>query len=193
MRKDAESLEIAQRVINSTLEVFNEKGLKFTMDDVAKNIRMSKKTIYRVFRDKDEIFTTMVDYIFDDIKTAEKEVLEDESLSTVEKLRKLLGVMPQTYADINFSRLNGLRNRYPKIYKKVETRIESGWDDTIKLIEQGIEEGVIRPVSVPIVKMMMEATLEHFFQRDDLVENNINYTDALQEVVSVLIDGIVVK
>ena len=50
----------------------------------------------------------------------------------------------------------------------------------------------MRPVKIPILKLMMEAALEQFFQRDVLIQNDISYKDALQEVVSVLVDGIVV-
>ena len=37
-------------ILEGTIKAFNEKGLKFTMDDVAKILGMSKKTIYTVFR-----------------------------------------------------------------------------------------------------------------------------------------------
>ena len=40
---------------------------------------------------------------------------------------------------------------------------------------------------------MFEATLEQFFQRDVLVENGITYNRALEEVVNILIDGIVIR
>lgn len=48
-------------ILEGTIKAFNEKGLKFTMDDVAKILGMSKKTIYTVFRDKESMFLAMVD------------------------------------------------------------------------------------------------------------------------------------
>ena len=38
---------------------------------------------------------------------------------------------------------------------------------------------------------MMEATIEQFFQRDILIANQISYQEALDEVVNILVDGIV--
>jgi hypothetical protein len=72
----------------------------------------------------------------------------------------------------------------------VEQRLETGWENTIALMEQGMEEGVLRKVSIPIVKMMMEAALEQFFQRDILIQNGITYHEALNQVVDILIMGI---
>ena len=74
----------------------------------------------------------------------------------------------------------------------MEKRLETGWETTIQLLEQGMAEGVVRKVSIPIVKMMLEATVEQFFQRDVLVQNGISYHEALDEVVSILIDGITI-
>lgn len=179
-----------EMILEGTIKVFNEKGLKFTMNDVAKTLGMSKKTIYTVFCDKESMFLAMVDYMFDSIKESEQQIVEDESLPTLEKIRRILGVMPESYRDVDFRQLYLLKDKYPAIYKQVENRLETGWETTIALLEQGMAEGVIRNVSIPIVKMMLEAALEQFFQRDILVRNKLSYLGALDEVVGILMDGI---
>ncbi len=185
--------ELKTTILEGTLAVFNQKGIKFTMDDIAKTLNISKKTIYTVFDDKESLFTAMVDFLFDSIKESEEEVLRDDSLNTLEKIRKILGVMPEGYKNIDFRQLYLLRDKYPHIYAKVEERLETGWENTIELLEKGMTEGVVRKVNIPIIKMMLEASLEQFFQRDILIRNDINYLEALDEVVGVIVDGIAVK
>lgn len=184
--------ELRETILEGTLEAFNRKGIKFTMDDIAGILSISKKTIYTVFDDKEGLFMAMVDYLFDSIKESEQQVLADESLDTLKKIRKILGVMPEGYKNVDFRQLYMLRDKYPAIYKKVEERLETGWESTISLLEQGMEEGVVRRVSIPLVKMMLEASLEQFFQRDILIRNHISYTEALEQVVEILVDGIAV-
>lgn len=179
-----------EEILKATIQVFNDKSLKFTMDDIAELLRISKKTLYKVFDDKEALFLAMVDYIFDTIKESERAVVEDDSLSTADKIHKILGVLPEGYKDVDLRQLYLLKDKYPKIYKQVELRLETGWEITIELIEQGIAEGCIQPVKIPILKMMMEASLEQFFQRDILVRNQISYQDALNEVVNILMEGI---
>lgn len=179
-----------EEILEGTLQVFNQKGLKFTMDDVARILQISKKTIYTVFHDKEELFLAMVDYLFDCIKESEQQVLEDKGLSTMEKIRTILGVMPEGYKDVDFRQLYLLKDKYPAIYRQVEKRLETGWEATIALIEQGIEEGVVRQIQIPILKLMLEAALEQFFQRDILIQHQISYQQALDEVVTILVDGI---
>lgn len=186
-------MELKETILQGTIKVYSQKGLKFTMDDVAKALGMSKKTIYTVFRDKESLFLTMVDYMFDSIKQEEQAVVEDASLNTVEKIRKIMGVLPEGYKDLDFRQLYLLRDKYPKIYRQVELRLETGWETTISLMEQGMREGVIREVPIPIVKVMLEASLEQFFRRDVLLQNQISFQAALDAVVDILVNGISVR
>lgn len=182
-------MDLKETILEGTIQAFIQKGLKFTMDDIAGQLGMSKKTIYTVFRDKEALFLAMVDYLFDRIKESENEILQNEKMTTLEKIRKILCVLPESYQKVDFGQLYLLRGKYPSTYAKVEERLETGWEGTIALLQQGMEEGVIRPVKIPIVKMMFEAALEQFFQRDILIQNKISYVDALQEVVDILVDG----
>lgn len=184
------TVELREEILGATLTCFNYKGLKFTMDDVAHTLGISKKTIYKEFKDKEDMTLALVDYVFDGIKEAERQIYESRELSTVEKIRRILGVLPEGYKNIDLRQLYVIRDTYPKIYRKVEQRLENGWESTIALLQQGIEEGVIRPIKIPILKMMLEASLEQFFQRDILVKNKITYSEGLDEVVDILIEGI---
>ena len=171
---------LQKNILDATLRVFDQKGLKFTMDDLAKELSISKKTIYTVYDDKEALFLAMVDYIFDSIKESEQMILTDPSLSVVEKLHRILGVLPEGYQNIDLRKLYSLRDKYPKIYQKVELRLSTGWEPTIQLIEMGMAEG-----------SMLEASIEQFFQRDILSRNQLTYADALKEVVEILMYGIV--
>lgn len=185
-------MEIGERILQGTIQAFRQKGMKFTMDDIARIQEISKKTIYQVFPDKETLFLAMVDYLFDRIKESEREVMENDSLSTVEKIRAILSVMPEGYREIDFRQLYILKDKYPETYRQVEKRLETGWENSIALLEQGMAEGVIRRVNISLLKMMLEASLEQFFQRDVLLQNGISYAEALDEVVTILVDGIAV-
>ena len=185
-------MSLRESILEGTIAVFNQKGLKFTMDDIARQLGMSKKTIYTVFDDKESLFLDMVDYLFDSIKESERQVVEDDNLDTLEKVRRIMSVLPERYKNIDFRQLYPLREKYPSTYAKVQKRLETGWEMTIGLLEQGMAEGVLRPVEIPLVKLMLEAALERFFQCDVLLQNNITYRGALEQVVDILVDGIAV-
>ena len=178
------------KILEGTIRVYRSKGLRLTMDDIAAELGMSKKSIYAAYRSKDELFISMVDMIFDGIQESKRVIVEDEGLSTMEKIHRVLGAMPDSYNDIEFSGLYDLRGRFPQVYERLEYRLETDWVQTLALMARGIEEGVIRPVSLPVVKVMLESTLEKFFQSETLIRSGLSYSDALKEVVEVIVKGI---
>lgn len=184
------SIELRHRILDATIPLFNAHGLKFTMDALAKSLGMSKKTIYAVFPDKETLLHEMVDYCFDFISQGKEDLIRDERLGFTQKLRRVLGLLTEKYESIDFSKLHVLRDRHPAVYAHVAKRLESGWESTTELLEQGMSTGVLRPFSVPLFKTMMEATLERFFQNDVLIRSHITYRQALEQIVDILLSGI---
>ncbi len=178
------------RMIESVIRQYREKGIKFTMDDVANDLHMSKKTIYKYYEDKDSMLIDAVNQFFDTVKEAEDIILKDDDLDYYEKLRRVLSAMPNQYDGMEFGQLYMTKEKHPKVYECIARRLESGWEPTIRLLEEGIASGKLRNFSIPIMKTMMETTLEQFFQKDVLVKNDIPYNTALNEVVDILINGI---
>lgn len=186
--------DLRVRILEETIQIFNDKGLKCTMDDIAKGCGISKKTIYTVFSDKNEVFIAMVDYLFEGVKRAQQQLIEDDSIDLLDKIRGVMSVMPERYFEIDFSKLSDLKEKYPEVYDRVRFRLESGWEATLYLMEQARCQGIIRSnTNALLVKMMLEASLEHFFQSEALDDNRMTYQEALRQIVDILIDGISVK
>lgn len=190
-RNNEENTEsIKESILDAAMDEFNEKGFKFTMDDISKHLGMSKKTIYTVFPGKEDLFFEMVDYAFASIKRSERLIKEDDKLDTVEKIRKIMIVLPDRYQNLNLNQFYYLQEKYPKIYKKLARKLETDWDATIDLLEQGMEEGKIKPISIPILKTMVEGTIEQFFSNSVLVDNNMSYEYGLNAMMTIIMDGI---
>lgn len=179
-----------ENVYEAAIQEFNEKSLKFTMDDIAKRLSMSKKTLYQMFKDKEELFLMTIDYGFDAIKESERSILEDPTMTTVEKIGKIIVALPDRYRNVDFRKLYALKDRYPKIYEEVARRIESDWEPTLELLRRGIEEGTVRPVNLTVLKSMIEATIEHFLETDVLLRDGIGYEEALGELIDIVMRGI---
>lgn len=62
-------MELKEKIIEATIEEFNEKNLKFTMDDIAKKLCISKKTIYDLFKNKEALFFEVIDHYSETIRS----------------------------------------------------------------------------------------------------------------------------
>lgn len=183
-------MKLNERIIHAAIEEFSSKGLKLTMDDIAKNLHISKKTLYNVYNNKEDVFLAVADYCFKEIKESEQRIAEDPELTTIEKLKQVMIVLPGRYQNIGLSSLYQLKDKYPAVYTRVEHYLGSDWDLTIALLKKGMDEGVIRPISIPIFKAMFESTLESFFKDQVLIDNHISYEEAMTEMINLLLNGI---
>lgn len=180
-----------EKILEGGMAVYRKKGPKFTMDDLAAELGMSKKTIYTVFRDKKGLLYDMVDYTFDAIKEEEAAVLADGNKTTEEKLRSVLGVMPERFRDFDFTRVYEMKDKYPECYAHIQERLESGWETTLGLLHQGIEEGIFRPVDDTVFQLIYEAAIERFIHGNEIKKKRMPYMAALNSLVDIMMDGIV--
>ena len=191
--KEKETDDLRSRILDEAAKQFDRKGIKFTMDDLAHALGMSKKTIYTVFKDKRSIMTQTIDRFFDDALIEEEMILNDETLSVPEQLRQIIGRVPERYTQNDLSQLYVLKEKYPSVYRHWKFCRENYWEGVALLLEKGIKEGSIRPISLPILKTMFQATIEQFFQKDVLIKNHITYREALSSVADILVNGIINK
>ena len=70
-----------EKIIDTAIEEFTKNGLKFTMNDVAKALGISKKTIYTVFESKQEVLVAIADRYAGDFTEMREEIEQLSSLS----------------------------------------------------------------------------------------------------------------
>lgn len=183
-------MELSIRILNATIEEFNEKSMKFTMDDIAKRVGISKKTLYTVFKDKESLFLEMVEYCFSEIKRTKEQMMELPDVDIVIKLKQIMVALPEQLQGLDFRQIYILEETYPKTYAKIAEYLKEGWEPIESLFDQAVEEGRIRKVHFAVVKAMVEASIERLVGNKLLIEQNIAYQEALTEMIDIVIDGI---
>ena len=169
-----------EKIMEATIVEFNEKGMKFTMDGLAKRLGMSKKTIYRLFPDKQTLFLHTADYVFDRIKDSEREVYEDPSLNTLDKFK-----------DIDCRRMSEREKLAPEVYAEVGRRLESGWDMTFTLFDKAVAEGKVKPVSHVVLKAMVIGSVEAFLGSGRPLDGELTYYRGIDEMLEIMMYGMV--
>lgn len=179
-----------EKVIEAAIKEFTKNGLKFKMIDVAKSIGISKKTIYTVFDSKEAVLEGITDKYFADFLEMQRIVAEDENMDVITKIENILCALPERYQNIGLSNLYELREKYPKIYKRLMGYVAKGWNLVEQYLEQGMKEKKIRKSSIPIIMTMIEGTVTQFMHNKVLVEHAITYEQAKKEMVRIIMDGI---
>ena len=180
-----------EKIIDTAIEEFTKNGLKFTMNDVAKALGISKKTIYTVFESKQEVLVAIADRYAGDFTEMREEIERDGSLDTLEKLERLFCALPTKYYNIGLSRIFELAQKYPKQYKYLMEAVNQGWTLAEQYLEKGIREGKIRKdISKPVVMAMIRGTVTCFLESDILYKNGLTYEHGKEEMVQIIMKGI---
>lgn len=179
-------MDLRKQIIEAAAELFKTEGLQFTMQEVAAALHISKKTIYTVYSSKEALLIDMIDELFADIHRTKAELAV--SLDSVEeRIKTVIVALPEQYTAIDFRMLNALDEKYPTAARRVREHLETNWEPTIALIEEGIAAGRIRPVSIPVLRQMIVASIESFLADD---KNDSGYADTLGAMIDIIMNGI---
>ena len=192
MREDSMD-QARQKCIDCAIQLCSSQGLDFTMSQLAAQLGMSKKTLYVLFDSKEALLLAAVDAMFDAVKADEAKILARQDLSLADKVRQLVVVLPDSYKNLDWSRLQGVEKKYPAVYDRIRQRLESEWEPTLELLRQGMEQGELRPFQPGLLRAVVEGAMEHFLSSDALQREGIGYVQALDGMMDLLMEGILAK
>lgn len=183
-------MELIDRVFYGAIEEFKENGVKFTMDSLASRLGISKRTLYETVPSKTAVIEMVIDLTFADVKKQQKSIFEDDEMSLTDKLKKLFTIVP-AYADmIDYRRVNEIKRIYPHLSQKIDDNLNSDWDRTISLLEEGMDAGVIKRKNLVVLKLLLVQVFEKLLDGTFLIQYNISYQTAMKETLSIVFDGI---
>lgn len=185
------SEEFRKNIIAKAMRLFAKEGLSFTMQELAKSMHISKKTIYVYYPSKEQLLMDMVDEAFCSIHAKKDAILlSNEDLLT--KLQKVIIALPDDYSALDLTQLKELEEKYPAVANKVHEHLNTGWEPTLRLLQEAMDTGVIRKISLPVLKAMVSSSIETFMQdRSIMKESKLTYTEILEEMISILLEGLV--
>ncbi|KQL50104.1 transcriptional regulator [Brevibacillus choshinensis] len=179
------------RIMRGFIEEIREKGMKFSMDDLARRLGISKRTLYEHFSSKVEILETIIEHTFEEADEKTKRIVEDEAMTLIEKIRAVMMVLPTHYEFYDLRILEQMKRYYPEQYAIVNTQLSDDWAMLRQLIEQGIREGLIINMNVTLMmKLIIDACNSTLDQRF-YTKNQITMQQSLEAIADLLLYGLV--
>jgi AcrR family transcriptional regulator len=134
----------ADKILNTTINLFIREGIKkITMDDIAKNSRVSKVTLYKYFVDKDTLYFEISKHIFSNyIEQLKSTVASNEAL--IKKLYAFLDIISDFTNSGKFELCKELATYNNAIETEYELYLQTYRHSMLTLINKGIENGLIK-------------------------------------------------
>lgn len=183
-----------ERIINATINLFGKYGFNFKVDDIARELSMSKKTIYKYFPSKEDIFKEFITDSFESVHEEQHKILKDDLLSTKMKLIAILNTRSKYEGRISMETAIDIREYYPALSHLILQEYTAQWECVDRLLTQGKQEGVFDELYPnPLIMKLLLHAIQMTYEKDFLKENHITYRDSISKSVLIIIEGISTK
>ena len=170
------------------MELFVEKGVRTTMDDVSRRMGISKRTLYQNIRSKEELADFLVTRYFEIVEEVQRQIREDASLDPVEKVRRLLTATPSL--PLARFRMTEFRVEYPQAYALLDEKLSRGWEKTFVIMDECIAAGRFRPFNKELFARVYASAIEGLTLEFNQ-QSGMTFDHMQAPLVQVLLFGIV--
>ena len=138
-------MEVKERILQKSNELFNRYGIRsVSMDDIAAQLGISKKTVYQYYTDKDEL----VDAVFTEIMDGNREqcvICSQTGKDAIHEIFLSFDMVEDMLSNMHPSVLFDMQKYHAGTFKKFNDYRNHFLFKMIKQnIEKGIEEGLYR-------------------------------------------------
>lgn len=182
------------KIVEQFIKDFNIKGPKVTLDNVSKEIHVSKKTIYKYFPTKVDIYLYILYTAREEVKEKQKLIYEDEALSLEDKIRNILVIKTDKEKQIDLSKLQLLCEVEPVFYHELLKSYEIQWKYFRSLVEEAIKKKIMKEdTDVDLLILMLSTSYEALYSNEYLKKKGITYSAAIERIANQLLDGCFTK
>lgn len=160
--------ELRERIIAAALKSFTMNGIKsVTMDHIASDLGISKRTLYEMFEDKETLLLACVQ-----LQIEEKEKFEIKVLSETDNALQVILILYKTYIEI-FYKINKRffedLSKYPKVKELLSNKLDKNRTKAIDFFKKGTEQGIFRDdIDFEIVYFLLHKQVEFLINSDML-------------------------
>lgn len=160
------------------------------MSDIAKGLGISKRTLYEVFRDKEELLTECLNYHHAKIDR-EIEQLTRDSENVIDTMIRIYAQKFFQMLDAGKLLINDMKKYYSHIYRKIEQKHNDDVYIFIPLFEKGVDQGLIRgDVNFEVLLWLLKIQFDAVLNEDTIPSGKYSAHQFLQAIIQNFLRGI---
>lgn len=185
--------ETKNRILDRSLDHFLQFGFsKVTMNEIAEDLGMSKKTLYHYFPSKEEMLLAVMNRLHAETASKIDVFVDNQSMDFVQKLREILNVVAAFHAKMNSHFLADLHKHAPEAGKcSSEFRHQRMRSVIGRLVDEGMQRGVFRKdVNKEMITLIYAGALQTILQPEIFAQLSLSVAQVHQAIGKVLFAGI---
>jgi AcrR family transcriptional regulator len=185
-------MEVREKIVEKAAELYMQFGIRtVTMDDIARDLSISKKTIYQYFKDKRELVNTIcMSHL--EIESQRFTGASDESENSIHELMLVSKCLRESMQEMKVNIMNELKKFYPEAWKMYNT-FKSGVmkESIMNVIIRGQKEGYFRSGLDPeMIAIMRMEQVESFIIGNYYPKDKYSLTEVQMQLFDHFIHGL---
>ena len=179
-------------ILSQVRNLFFKYGIKsVTMDDISRELGISKKTLYNHVKDKNELVTKVIEMEMTHHE-CQMNSFSDNSMNAIEELLEMNKQVNENIKHLNPVFKYDLRKYYPELFRKFqEANHNKLFQAIIRNIQKGKEEGYFRQeLNEDIIARLYVMRMVFFSESEMVDKDDIMNPDFFNEIFSYHIHGI---
>ncbi|KAA6302192.1 MAG: hypothetical protein EZS26_001552 [Candidatus Ordinivivax streblomastigis] len=160
-----------------------------TMSNIATELGISKRTLYEVFRDKEEL---LYECISSHMKKSEQEIAaRHQKENVIDTLMYIYTKQLRSATEVNSSVYHDLKKYHATIFEKIEARQQEAYQGFAPFLIKGIEQGLIRKeIHVEILVWLLKVQFKALMDDEYVPIDTFSADEFIQAIILNFIRGI---
>jgi AcrR family transcriptional regulator len=185
-------LDVRERLLHRANLRFRSEGFTaVTVDELADDLGVSKKTFYKYFSTKEELLEAIVEQTLTGMWASFLAIM-DRDAPFVERLDELMSLFGNLFRTLNPRLVRDIQRHAPAVWQRIETfRRERILTNFTAFLLEGKERGAIRPdVNIKIFILAYLASIERILTPETLANESFSGEEAAQTILRIFFSGI---
>ena len=190
MRKNDDRIT-KEKILEIARQKFFQDGfVKTSIDEIAREYHISKKTIYKHFKSKDDLLTGVVKDFTGRVTNTIIEIMKSKK-NSIEKLIDVLDLIQNSIRQFSLRYIDDIQKHKPKLWNYIEKFRKENLEKIVyQTIEEGKKEGLFNDVNPDIVFRIFYGAVRNVISPDFLITSSISRDEAIDETFEILLNGV---
>ncbi len=191
-----DDIELKGRILSQAEEMFLKFGFsKVTMEEIAANLGISKKTIYKFFQGKDQLLKEIIHGMKCEVEDYVYKIWSNEKMDFVEKLKLLMNFIGKQSSKLHGPLLHDLQKCNPEIWKEVqEVRKKHSFEKFSRLLEEGIDKGVFRSdINKQLMVLFYLNAVQGIINPEVLSQLPFSADQVFEGIIKIMLEGLLTE
>ncbi|MDD5497850.1 MAG: TetR/AcrR family transcriptional regulator, partial [Atribacterota bacterium] len=185
--------KVKKRILITARKYFFTQGYsKATMDELATELHMSKKTLYHFFRSKQLLLESVIYDFFQELHEKINKIIKNKKNRKISLLKQFMSSLQEQISQFNSWAFEDIQKNNPEAWQMINNLEEKLINNELrKLLQEGKNEGAIRQdIDLDLMVLMILNTIKSIVIPEVVSQLSYSTEEVIDMLAKIFINGI---